>query len=38
MTKGTMKLNLMFNADDVSAALDAASKQGLLCGPLHSQD
>jgi len=30
--KDTMKLELIFNADDVSAALDAATKEGLLCG------
>jgi hypothetical protein len=31
--KSSLNLKLMFNADDVNAALDAAWKDGLLCGP-----
>ena len=30
--KGSLNLKLMFNADDVNVALDAAWKDGLLCG------
>jgi len=32
MEKGSMELELIFNADDVSATLDAVWKEGLLCG------
>lgn len=32
MEKGSLNLNLMFNADEVNAALVAALSEGLLCG------
>lgn len=31
--KSNLELKLIFNTDDVNAALDAAWKDGLLCGP-----
>lgn len=30
--KSSLEVNLRFDADDVNAALDAAWKEGLLCG------
>jgi hypothetical protein len=33
MEKDTMELKLTFNAGDVTAALNSALNEGLLCGP-----
>jgi uncharacterized CHY-type Zn-finger protein len=33
MERESMKLELTFNPNDVMEALEAASKDGLLCGP-----
>jgi hypothetical protein len=33
MGKRSVRLKLLFKADDVNAALDAALKNGPLCGP-----